>query len=71
MKEHFFSAVVRHRKTIIITFFPATIPSLFLRQKVDVNYDINAYLPKESPPHRFSGYHEGGIRQGDRRLRQR
>lgn len=49
MKEHFFSAVVRHRKTIIITFFLATILSLFLQQKVDVNYDINAYLPKESP----------------------
>lgn len=49
MKEHFFTAVVQHRKTIIVLFLLATILSLFLQQKVDVNYDINDYLPQESP----------------------
>lgn len=49
MKERFFSAVVDHRKTIITVFLVLTIVAAALKPLVKVNYDINDYLPEESP----------------------
>lgn len=50
MKEHFFSAVVRHRKTIIITFFPATIPSLFCGRRLMSTMTSTPTCQRNLPP---------------------
>ena len=44
-----YAGVVRHRNVILFSFLAAFAVCLFLRQEVAVNYDINDYLPEDSP----------------------
>ena len=41
--------ITGHRKTIMIFFFAATVLCALLKGMVSVNYDINEYLPEDSP----------------------
>ena len=44
-----YNFVVNHRKPIIVTFSILAVVGLFLQQFVGVDYDINDYLPDDSP----------------------
>lgn len=44
-----FKHIVNHRKTIIAIYIILCAVSLFCRQFVAVNYDVNDYLPPKSP----------------------
>ena len=45
----FYSIVVRKRKTVICFFLILSIISFFMKNMVSVDYDINDYLPDDSP----------------------
>ncbi|MDO4553062.1 MAG: MMPL family transporter [Bacillota bacterium] len=47
--ERFFEAVVKYRKTIIFAFVACAVFGALCRQLVAINYDMNDYLPAESP----------------------
>lgn len=49
MKKHFYRWVVDHPKLILAAFSAAFIGCLLCRNWIAVNYDINDYLPAESP----------------------
>ena len=44
--RRFYSLVIKNRIVIIIVFLIATVVSLGMKQFVQVNYDINEYLPE-------------------------
>lgn len=44
----FYTGVVNHRRKIIIAFLAAAILCMFLSRMVQVNYDINDYLPQDT-----------------------
>ena len=44
-----YEGVVKHRKFIIILFLAVTVICALLKNLVGVNYDMNDYLPKDSP----------------------
>lgn len=46
--EKIFIWVLHHKKTIVLTFLVAVIVSAFCSQFVQVNYDMNDYLPEDS-----------------------
>ncbi|MGN0072343.1 MAG: RND family transporter [Coriobacteriales bacterium] len=48
-KERFFGGVVRHRRPIIAVFVLCALVCALLSQLVGVNYDMNDYLPADSP----------------------
>lgn len=45
----FYSIVVRKRKTVICFFLILSVISFFMKSMVSVDYDINDYLPDDSP----------------------
>lgn len=45
----FFKWIVAHKKAIIVCFVIFTVISLICKPLIAVNYDLNAYLPQESP----------------------
>lgn len=45
----FYSWVVDHRKTVMVVFLVAAVLGLLLKGLVSVNYDMNDYLPEDSP----------------------
>ena len=47
--EKIFKWTIEHKKTILIIFTLSCIASLFFQARVDVNYDMNDYLPSDSP----------------------
>lgn len=47
--RRFYSIVVRKRKTVICFFLVLSIISFFMKSMVSVDYDINDYLPDDSP----------------------
>lgn len=47
--EKFYTGVIRHRKKIVIVYAVVFLLCLFLQRKVSVNYDMNSYLPEDSP----------------------
>lgn len=47
-KEKFFRGVVKHKKVIIVIFFLCTLIAGFCKQFVEVNYDMNSYLPEDT-----------------------
>ena len=47
--RRFYSIVVRKRKTVICFFLILSIISFFMKSMVSVDYDINDYLPDDSP----------------------
>ncbi len=47
-REKFFRGVVNHKKLVIILFLVSTIIFSFCNQFIEVNYDINSYLPNDS-----------------------
>lgn len=49
MKEKFFNGVIRLRIPIMILFVLAAVWGAWARQFVLVNYDMNDYLPAQSP----------------------
>lgn len=49
MKEKFFDWVIRLRVPIMILFLVAAVVGAIARQDVSVNYDMNDYLPADSP----------------------
>ncbi|MGN0078685.1 MAG: RND family transporter [Coriobacteriales bacterium] len=49
LKERFFRGVVRHRKPVITLFTACALACALLGQLVGVNYNMNDYLPEDSP----------------------
>lgn len=49
MKEKFFDLVIRFRIPIMICFLVAAGLGAYARGLVKVNYDMNDYLPEDSP----------------------
>ena len=47
--EKFYRGVLRHSKLVILVFGILFLASLACRPFIQVNYDINDYLPKDSP----------------------
>lgn len=47
--KKFYSGVVRHRRTVLAVFLLAVVLCFFLKSLVAVNYDINDYLPENTP----------------------
>ncbi len=47
--EHFYSKVIQHRRIIFCLFLCLFCLSALCRNKVSVNYDMNDYLPEDSP----------------------
>lgn len=45
--EKFYSGIVKHRKLIIVLFAVLFIVCMILQNIVEVNYDINDYLPED------------------------
>ena len=48
MKEKFFKGVIGLRVPIMIFFIAAAILGAYEKEQVQVNYDMNDYLPEES-----------------------
>ena len=48
-KQPFFQGVVTHKRSIVIFFFVMTILAACAKPLVSVNYDMNSYLPEDSP----------------------
>ena len=46
--EKFYTQIIRHRKKFLILFVVLFIICIFLQQMIEVNYDMNDYLPKDS-----------------------
>ena len=49
MMKHFYTAIVRRRRLVLAVFALAAVLSVFAVRQVKVDYDINDYLPPESP----------------------
>ena len=49
MMKHFYAAIVRRRKLVLAVFALAAVLSVFATLQVQVDYDINDYLPPDSP----------------------
>lgn len=47
--EHFFETVIKHKKKIIAAFMIIFFICLLCQQLISVNYDMNKYLPEDSP----------------------
>lgn len=47
--EKFYGKIIKHRKVILIAFVVATVLCAICKGMVAVNYDMNSYLPEESP----------------------
>ncbi len=47
--KKFYSGVVRHRRIVLVIFLLAVVACFFLKNLVAVNYDINDYLPENTP----------------------
>ncbi|MGN0291073.1 MAG: RND family transporter, partial [Lachnospiraceae bacterium] len=47
--EHFFDRIIRYRKVILIAFLALFILCALCQHMVSVNYDMNSYLPEDSP----------------------
>ena len=45
--KKFYSGIVKHRKLIIVIFAVLFIVCMILQNIVEVNYDINDYLPED------------------------
>ncbi len=45
----FYEWIIRHRKLVMAFFLASALVCAFLRNMVEVNYDINDYLPPDSP----------------------
>lgn len=45
----FYEKIVKFRKPIVIAFLILAVASIFMRAQVGVNYEINDYLPDDSP----------------------
>ncbi len=46
--RRFYTGIVNHKKTVIAVFLLATVICIFLSGLVEVNYDINDYLPPDT-----------------------
>ena len=49
MLKNFYTAIVRRRRLVLVVFVLAVILSAFASRAVQVDYDINDYLPPDSP----------------------
>ena len=49
MMKRFYTAIVRRRRLVLAVFALAAVLSVFAVRQVKVDYDINDYLPPESP----------------------
>ena len=49
MLERFYTAIVRRRKLVLVLFALAAVLCAFATRQVQVDYDINDYLPPDSP----------------------
>ena len=49
MLKRFYNAVVRRRKAVLAVFALAAVLCVFAMRQVQVDYDINNYLPPDSP----------------------
>ena len=47
--EKFYNVVIRCRKLILVVFVIAAVILAFAKEFVAVNYDMNSYLPEDSP----------------------
>lgn len=47
--EKFYNVVIRCRKLILVVFVIAAVILAFAKEFVSVNYDMNSYLPEDSP----------------------
>ncbi|PDX74006.1 hypothetical protein CGS56_16300, partial [Faecalibacterium prausnitzii] len=47
--KRFYTAIVRRRRLVLAVFALAAVLSVFAVRQVKVDYDINDYLPPESP----------------------
>ena len=51
MLKRFYTAIVRRRKAVLTLFALAAVLCVFAMRQVQVDYDINDYLPPDSPLH--------------------
>ena len=52
MLKRFYTAIVRRRRLVLVVFALAAVLSVFASRAVQVDYDINDYLPPaSSQPH--------------------
>ena len=49
MLKRFYTAIVHRRRAVLAAFVLAAVLSVFASRAVQVDYDINDYLPPESP----------------------
>ena len=49
MLKNFYTAIVRRRRLVLVAFALAAVLSVFASRAVQVDYDINDYLPPDSP----------------------
>ena len=49
MLKRFYTAIVRRRRLVLVVFALAAVLSVFASRAVQVDYDINDYLPPDSP----------------------
>ena len=49
MLKRFYTAVVHRRRAVLAAFMLAAVLSVFASRAVQVDYDINDYLPPDSP----------------------
>ena len=49
MLKRFYTAVVHRRRAVLAAFVLAAVLSVFASRAVQVDYDINDYLPPDSP----------------------
>lgn len=47
--EKFYELVIRHRKIIFAVFIGIAVICAMAQKFVSVNYDMNSYLPEDSP----------------------
>ena len=47
--KRFYTAIVRRRRLVLAVFALAAVLSMAATSRVQVDYDINDYLPPESP----------------------
>ena len=45
----FYEWIVEHTKTVLTAFLVLTVLSIFMKDLVEVDYDINDYLPEDAP----------------------
>ena len=49
LMKRFYTAIVRRRRLVLAVFALAAVLSVFAVRQVKVDYDINDYLPPDSP----------------------